>query len=223
MKKIKKDFVKKIISGIFIVGIAALLVFLVTWSPKPQDDLYTSYTVTTTDIERSSTDQGVVTTQVIDNEEKKVVQVFIDEYDVVNLEQDQEVTINALALDEEVQGSVYSVSDQPRITGDTTEYEVIVTFDSIPEDVRNGMHADVTIVLDQVEDVVAVPNKSLYQKDGQYYVDLLHEERRVYLKRLGVDRSTQVLEPIEVTIGFEGDEYTEITDGVEEGDEIAAE
>lgn len=224
MRKHASSLLRKIGYAVFVVLVVAVLVFLITWKPKSQTSAYETATVTQRSIERTLDDTGTITQRTIDDEDQQVVQFFVDEDDVTSLSTDQEVSITIDAIDAAEEGTMYSIADDPTISGDVTEYEVIVDFDEIPEHLRNGMHADVHIVLDSTtDDVLAVPNVSLYTQDGQYYVNRVVEERRVYLKRLGIDKTDQTVEAVEVQIGFEGDDYTEITDGLKEGDLIVAE
>lgn len=227
MKKQKGEMVRKISMVIITLLIIAVLGFLVTWQPKEQTKPYTPYEVSTQTIEKTLEENGLVTKRMKDDKEQTVVQLFVDEYDIGKLSVDQEVTLNIEALDEkgeELAGTIDTIADDPRITGDVSEYEVIVEFtDDLPEGIKIGMHVDMSVQLDAREDVLAVPNDSLYEEDGDYYVDLLHEQRRVYFPKLGLDREIQTTERVKVTIGFEGDQYTEITDGVNEGDTIVAE
>ncbi|MBI2410542.1 MAG: hypothetical protein HYV32_01415 [Candidatus Kerfeldbacteria bacterium] len=224
MRKHVSSWLRKILYAIFFILVIAVLIVLITWKPKSQATAYTTATVTQRSIERTLDDTGVITKRTIDDADQQVVQFFVDEDDVDSLSTDQEVDLSIDAIDAEEQGTIYTIADDPTISGDVTEYEVIVDVDEIPEHVRNGMHADVHIVLDSTaDDVLAVPNASLYTQDEQYYVNRVVEERRVHLKRLGIDKTDQTIESVEVQIGFEGDDYTEITDGLKEGDVIVAE
>ncbi|HLD21941.1 MAG TPA: hypothetical protein VJB65_03510 [Patescibacteria group bacterium] len=221
MKK-SKDLLKKLLPVLLVIGVVVILIFLVTWQPQTEQQQYKTAEVMKRTIEKTLEIDGLVVTRSIDDEDKKVVQVFVNENDIHDIAPEEAVTLHIPALDEDVDGSVYSVSEEPRITGDTTEYEVISTCDTIPEKLLNGMHVEWTIVLGTTDDeVLAVPNSSLYKQDDQYYVDRVHEKRKVFLSRLGVDKTIQELEPVQVTIGFEGDEYTEVTDELKEGEKIA--
>ena len=221
------DLFKKILSLVLIVGAMAGLVFLVTWSPKKSAERYESYEVVKRDLQKSLELSGAITTTNIDNQDQKVLQIFADEADVNNIDTDKLADVELRSYEDNIySGKVYSVSDTPRITGEITEYEVIITLDNVPEKLRNGMHGTATIVLSTKDNVLSVPNDSLYHRsadDEQYFVDRLSEERRVYSKQFGIDRVDQTVDPTEVEIGFEGDDYTEITKGLEEGDVIVAE
>lgn len=152
-----------------------------------------------------------------------MIQAFVDEQHVNDLEKGDDVEGIVEATQNQLNGFIDSISDEPRITGGKTEYEVIILLKSIPETLKNGMHADMTFVRASSFDVLSIPNDALYKDGDQYKVDRVLETRRIYLKRLGVDKATQDVESVNVEIGLEGDEYTVITSGLNEGDVVVAE
>lgn len=191
MKKSFNSKIKTLLSWALVIGILAVLVGLVTYTPAADEE-----PVETTIVEQHTvTDtvqlDGLVTAAIIDDAEQDVVSVFVDENDVNAFAVDDavDVAIAAVFDDEEtVDGVVYSVSDEPRITGDVTEYEVIVRFgddmsDEMREDVRRGMHAEVTKTLETVEDVIAVPVNAVYEEDDVYYVTRVAEKRQKMRKK----------------------------------------
>lgn len=218
--------IKRLLPIILVVLGVALLIYLITWQPATTTKAYTTYTVTKKDVQRSVQETGIVVTKSINDEAKKVVQWHVGEdrvQAVKDLNDDQTVTLDISALDTTVDGNIQSIADQPRVTGDTTDYEVLVTFANEPEHLLDGMHADVTVVLDTKNNVLAVPNTSLTKaSDDSYSVNIIHEQRRIYLKRLGIDTTEQTLEAKLVEIGLEGDDYTEVTSGLTDGAVIVA-
>lgn len=219
----KREQWKTIGQIVFVVACVALLIFLITWTPAAEEEPYATTTVEQRDIERTIQGTGVIVTRHIDDEDQPVVQWFVteDEVDTVAVDHAADLTIDALEVD--TSGTIHSIADEPRLSGDTTEYEVITTLTDQPDNVRNGLHVDVTVVLETKNDVIAVPNESLSQTDGDWSVTLITEQRRVYLKRLRIDKTVQAAQRQDVEIGFEGDDYTEITAGLSVGDVIVAE
>lgn len=215
------QFVKRLLPIVLVALGIGVLIYLVTWQPATTTKSYTTYVVTKKDVQHTIQETGVVITRHIDNEDKKVVQWYVDEDQVNNVSNDQVVTLEIDALDEAVEGKIESITDSPRITGDATAYEVIVTLNKEPERLFNGMHADVTVVVEAKTNVLAVPNNSLTKTDDTYSVIVVHEQRRIYLKRLGIDTTEQTVETKIVEIGLAGDDFTEITSGLNAGDSIA--
>jgi HlyD family secretion protein len=74
------------------------------------------------------------------------------------------------------------------------------------EAIKPGMTAAVNITVDQIEDVLLVPNRAVRVVDGQ---------RIVYVLRDGE------LEPVEIILGVSSESYSEIVGGdLQEGDPI---
>ena len=88
---------------------------------------------------------------------------------------------------------------------DLKEYETEITLDPFDVPLKPGGTAHLELLVDTVEDRLAVPVQSVYYKTGRRYV----------FRQNGRDT-----EYIEVQVGAIGNEWTEITGGLAEGDEI---
>ncbi|MCH7526765.1 MAG: efflux RND transporter periplasmic adaptor subunit [Planctomycetes bacterium] len=88
---------------------------------------------------------------------------------------------------------------------DLKQYETEITLDEVDENLKPGMTARVEIMVDQVNDAVAVPLQSVFAKGGRHFV-FMSEGREV--------------KPVEVTVGKSSSEYVEIVEGLEQGDEV---
>jgi len=77
----------------------------------------------------------------------------------------------------------------------------------LPKDtlLRLGSHADVKIIIEERKNALAIPSKSIF---------IIEEEEYVYVENAG----KAVLTKVEV--GLEGDSYTEILEGLSEGDQV---
>jgi macrolide-specific efflux system membrane fusion protein len=94
------------------------------------------------------------------------------------------------------------------VTSDATDVEKRYSFiklDEEPDFVQMGGRALVRIILDSVQDVVALPNLYLTKTGDHYYI-------RVLVDGLPEER--------EVTVGVNNGSLYEITSGLEAGDEI---
>lgn len=88
------------------------------------------------------------------------VDLAVDETDVVKLSLGQPVELSFDALpDAAISGQVLRIGAQPTIVGQLVTYPVRVSLDPTDEPVRIGMSATATIVVDQVDEVLVVPNK----------------------------------------------------------------
>ena len=86
------------------------------------------------------------------------IQVAVDELDILSIQEGQQATIVADALEDETfTGVVTNVSSNGTTTGGTTTYPVTVRIDDYGE-LMPGMNATVSIVVESAEDALAIPN-----------------------------------------------------------------
>lgn len=118
-----------------------------------------------------------------------------------------------------------SVGAQNFATGQTESgYRVTVTADALPADIRNrlGLVIDIEIVTDKREGIVVVDRSAIQYDDEDrsfvYRAPALTEE--FYAKAITAEEIADVLERVEVTTGFEGDETIEITAGLKVSDNV---
>ena len=89
-------------------------------------------------------------------------------------------------------------------------YYTRFTLDNVDPRVRLGMTGEAFIVLEERNDTLIVPNNFLHiEADGRAFVDVL-----------GIDNQEK---EIEVQLGLQGDEYSEVASGLVEGDVIVIE
>ncbi len=99
-------------------------------------------------------------------------------------------------------GNVYSLTFLRNDKEEDPEY----SYFTVPGlNLKSGDYAPIIIISDFVENVVAVPNDCLYKESNSYFVYVIEDGTRVKKN---------------VTPGFVGINYTEITEGVSEGDRI---
>jgi hypothetical protein len=88
---------------------------------------------------------------------------------------------------------------------DTRTYSVEVTMDNPPDKLRAGMSVEATIFLDRIEDVLAVPIQTVSNLRGEKVAYVLREGKPFAM-------------PVEV--GQANDEFIQITDGLQERDQV---
>jgi HlyD family secretion protein len=92
--------------------------------------------------------------------------------------------------------------------GGITTYDVDIALDGTDPDVRVGMTAEASIVVEERQDVPVVPNLYIRRDRGdRAYADVLRDGRLV--------------QNVEVTLGLIGQEYSEIAAGLQPGDVVA--
>lgn len=161
-----------------------------------------------------------------------LAKVFVDETDVVRLKGNDSVSVEIDAFpDTSFSGRVTKVSNSARLTaaagGDrAVDFEVEITLDNPPADIRPDLSATSRIVTDTRLQVLSVPIIALTVRQHE---DVASEYRAgtdsararrdregVFLIRNGI----ATFQP--VRIGIAGDEYFEVLGGVQRGDSIVA-
>lgn len=85
---------------------------------------------------------------------------------------------------------------------------VIISFDPSDTELRPGTSVDVTIITDEQQNVLAVPERSTFKNEGQWSVFV-------------VEGGKARLRPVE--LGLKNDEWAEVKEGLEQGDLIITE
>ncbi len=144
----------------------------------------------------------------------------VDELDISNIAVGQTVSVVADAVEGKTyQGVVTKVSVAGTSTGSATTYPVTIRIDET-EGLLPGMNVDATITLDSAEDVLAIPSAALNRGDTV----LVTADSPSAASGTLVESTTEGGEDyysVEVTTGVSGDDYIEITSGLQEGDTVA--
>src|SRR3990170_969284 len=143
----------------------------------------------------------------LDDLSRLLVDVQVPEADINRLEVGQPVVMSFDAiLGKEYNGKIVEVGRVGATVTGIVNFKVTIELSDIDSDVLSGMTAAVNIVINQLEDVLLVPNRAVRLKDCQ---------RVVYLLKLGVPTAV----PIE--LGAQSDLTSEIVSGdVKEGDTV---
>ena len=136
--------------------------------------------------------------------------VSIDELDIGSISLDQTAQISIDALDEQsVTGTVQHISSIGTASGGVSTYDVVIALDDA-NGVTAGMSATAQIVTGEANDAVLVPVQAIVTQDGQTYV-------RSYDGSGEGDTGTL----LPISLGLVGNDYAEVTQGLQEGDVIA--
>lgn len=137
------------------------------------------------------------------------VDVAVDETDIVNIQNGQTVTLDLDALpDAAISGLVTRVALTPAISGQLVTYTVRVTLDSTEEIVRSGMSATATIVVNELNNVLIVPNR---------FVRIDRATQQAYVT---IEQSEGVFADVPVVLGVRNDTQTQLVSGVEDGQRV---
>lgn len=143
----------------------------------------------------------------IDDLDSIYVDLQISEIDLASLAVGQQATLEFDAIpDKSYNGEVTEIGMIPNVSQGIVNYPVTVKISNPDGDIRPGMTAAVTLILEQREDVLLVPNRAIKNSAGQQYVTVLFEGQQIILP---------------VTVGLVGDSMSEvISDQLREGDVV---
>lgn len=143
----------------------------------------------------------------IDDLSSLLVDVQVSEVDINNVVVGQKATLTFDAiLDKTYQGIVVQVGQAGETVQGVVSFTVTVELTDADELVKPGMTTAVNIVVEEVQDVILIPNRAVRLIDGQRVVYVL--------------RDNQAL-PITVTLGASSDTFSELASGdINEGDLI---
>ncbi len=157
------------------------------------------------------------------------IDVQVDETDIASVDLDQKVdiTFDAYATTP-FEGKVIKIDPQAVVDSNVTTVHVRVEVDNTATSYRllkPGMNASCEFISDKKEDVVSVPNEALKTDDqGERYVEIAEGG-----KAAPADKDTESdpnllvevkVKKTPVKVGLEGNDSSEITVGVKEGDRI---
>lgn len=162
-----------------------------------------------------------------------VVEFLASDSEVILLEQGQKATLTVPAYqdgDEEFEAEVKFVDIKKQSGGATatgivgeTGYVVRVSTDNLPEDIRGilGLTVDMSILIEQVEDVPAVVAGAIQYDDEKPFVYAVPNITDEFIvKAMQAEDVTDILDKEYISVGLAGDEFVEIESGLKEGDKV---
>lgn len=141
--------------------------------------------------------------------ETLALEVNVDEVDVALMAEGQTAYLSFDAIKgQEITGTVTYLAPSSTNVGGAVAYGVEIGFEPGSLPVRLGMTADVEIVVAQADDALLAPNRAIEadRAAGRYYVTR--------------QKAGGAAERLEVRIGLRDGDYTQIVEGLEEGDRL---
>ncbi len=144
------------------------------------------------------------------SEESFHIDVNVDEIDIerVAVGQPVEITLDALP-DVVVQGEVAEIAPTPTNVGGVVTF--LVTINIVGEqdvELRPGMSANASIIVEEVEDVLRVPNWAI------------RLDRETGAALVNVRRPDGVIEEVPIETGLRNEQFSEVISGLQEGDVV---
>ncbi len=143
----------------------------------------------------------------IDDLESLYIDLEISEVDLASLKVGQKATLEFDAIaDKTYNGEVTDIGIIGTVSQGVVNYPVTVRVTDSDANIHPGMTASVTIILDQVQDALIVPNKAIHTSNGQQTITVLFEGQQV---------------AVPVTVGLTSDSSSQvISDQLREGDTV---
>jgi HlyD family secretion protein len=143
------------------------------------------------------------------NTDQLLLDVAIDETDIADIEVGQIVQLRFDALpDAEITGEVTRIDPAPIIVGQLVTYPVRVVLEATGEPVRLGMSATATIIVDELQDVLVLPNR---------FIRIDRNTQQAYVT---VERGEGQYAEIPVELGLRNETETQIISGIDEGERV---
>ncbi|WP_420629851.1 efflux RND transporter periplasmic adaptor subunit [Candidatus Leptofilum sp.] len=144
------------------------------------------------------------------NEEAFHITVSVDEIDIDEIALGQEVAVSVDALpDTAVTGTISEIAPTSATSGGVVTYLVTINIDSAQSDaLRPGMSANASIVVDEVADVLVVPNWAirLNRETGEAFVNL--------------QQADGTIEEVVIETGLRNEQFSEVLAGLDVGDTV---
>jgi HlyD family secretion protein len=141
----------------------------------------------------------------LDDLTRLFVDVEVSEVDINSVQIGQPVTLTFDAiLGREYHGEVVQVSQVGTATQGVVNFKVTVELTDADASVKPGMTAAVNIVVEEITDVILVPNRAVRLVDGERVVYLLEEGEPV-MKEIRLGSSSDTMSVVAVGDVLEGD------------------
>ncbi len=136
------------------------------------------------------------------------IKISLNETDIPKIQEGQEASITLDAFPRrKFEGSVTQVDSIGTNTQGVITYNVLISIHNAPKGIKPGMTADVNIVVDKVEKVLAVPNSAVKPYKGGKAVRIPTADKKDFTY-------------VPVEIGLKGEAKTQIIKGLQDGQEV---
>jgi RND family efflux transporter MFP subunit len=136
----------------------------------------------------------------------------VDEVDIyqVKVGQDTIITVDALP-GVELKGKVTFISPLGNQTTGVVEFPVTISLEPTETELKGGLTATADIIIDEHKDILMVPNRAIKGSVGNYWVDVVIDEKKV------------TTEKRPVVTGAQNEQFTEIISGLSQGEKVIVE
>lgn len=135
------------------------------------------------------------------------IKANVSETDIAKLKISDTVsmTFDALSIDDVFEGTVASIDPAETVVQGVIYYQITISFDQKDATIKPGMTANLSILTEKREQVVAVSPQAVQYKDNKPFVRVLQNNNPV---------------DTNVELGLQGSKFIEIRLGAEEGQDV---
>jgi multidrug efflux pump subunit AcrA (membrane-fusion protein) len=150
---------------------------------------------------------GTVAVQIADPDRFEV-DILVSEMDILQLKEGGEAQVQVDAIPGlSLPAEVTHISPTATIQSSVVNYEVKVEVESLEDlQLREGLTVTVTIIVEERNDVLLVPNSAITSQGGQTYVQVVSPNG--------------TLKKRAITTGISNWQYTEVSEGLSEGEQV---
>lgn len=158
-------------------------------------------------VSQQSGDQANPSTAVATEVTKQqIAEITLNEVDAAKVQTGQKATLTFSAVpDLSISGQVAEVDSIGTVTQNVVNFTVKIAFDTQDQRIKPGMSVSAAIITAVKQDVLAVPSSAVKSSAGQSYVQILQNGKPV---------------PVNITTGISSDTQTEVSDGLQEGEQV---
>ena len=119
------------------------------------------------------------------------------------------IKLDAYGSDVAFDAHLIAVDPGETVIDGVATYKVTFEFNTDDPRLLSGLTADIDVLSSSRTDVLYIPTRDIFSKDGKKFVNLL------------VNPKTQEIKEVEISVGLKGsDSHTEVLSGLNEGDVI---
>jgi len=134
------------------------------------------------------------------------IYAYVDETDIGKIKPGLEATFTVDSFpDKDFKGKVTAIYPKATLQDNVVYYITVISIENPEGKLKPDMTVNATILLNKRDNVLAVPNKSIKREGGKKVVTVLENNK-----------------PVQKTVktGWKDSAYTEITEGLKEGDKV---
>jgi HlyD family secretion protein len=153
---------------------------------------------------------------------QKIAKISLNEIDAAKVKVGQIAILTFDALpDLRIKGKVIEISPVGKEEQGVASYDVKISLEKENREIKPGMSVNAEIIVDRKENVLLVPNSAIKSDKMGKYVEVVKNyeiERKKLFESVAI--SQNLIEKRYIKPGISNDEFTEVLEGLEEGEII---